>query len=460
MPSRRNRNPDPGWTHDEDIVRRSPTELAPHEIPLGWEVEPPQRLGFDPEAPPPQEKRLVAYAGDAHVMTVARTGAGKGRGCTIPWLLHLRNPAIVLDVKGEAYNVTARYRRDVLGHRIVLLDPFGLCGGKDALNPFDLIRKDHVDIDAEVLTELFQDGRPVSTKDPFWDNTARSFFVGCVAHIATAHKHPSPVALRDLLLDDNVPLRLATLLDNKGVVSELARREFATFLNHEQEKVRTSVLSTAQQNLRPFAAESVARAMSTSTLKLDDVIRGEPATIYLAMPPENLASHGSVLRLWVGTLLQAVTRRRQRVPRNTVFLLDEIAQCGTLPILRQAMSLLRGYGLTTVTLWQDLAQLQRNYDDWRSLMNNCAVIQTFGTSTFEMARTMGEIIGVLPQQLRSMQSDEAMVAPAGKEPFVVRRLDYLRDEMFAGRAVANPWFRTSRRRRAGRDADGARELGQ
>lgn len=424
------------------IVLRRQHELRPHEIPLGWSLDAPQRLGFGSDAKKKRSpaRRLVALTGDSHLMTIAPTGAGKGRGCTIPWLLHLHNPAIVLDVKGEAWHVTARYRREVLGQQTLLLDPFGMCGGNDSLNPFDLVRKDHLEADAESLTELFLDGRPPSTKDPFWDIVSRAFFVGLVAHVATTCKDPDPKTLRDLLQDTNLPARIEAMLLKGEVQSPLARREFQSFLAHEHDKVRTSVLSTAQQNIRAFATDEVARAMSKSSLQLDDVIRGKPMTIYLAIPPENLASHGGVLRMWVGALLQAVTRRKGRPAANTVFLLDEVAQCGTLPILRQAMSLLRGYGLTTITLWQDLGQLQRCYDDWRSLINNCAAVQTFGPSTYEMARTMGEIIGVSPQQLRAMLPEQSMVAPAGAEPFVVRRMDYLTDAMFRGRAAPNPWF--------------------
>lgn len=236
---------------------------------------------------------------------------------------------------------------------------------------------------------------------------------------------------------------IAVLLDENKVLSPLAAREFATFLNHESQKVRPSVLSTAQQHLRVLAGEASVRVLEESTLCLDDVVRGEGFTIYLVIPPEYLGSHGPLLRLFVGVLLHAITRRVRRPPLNTVFLLDEIAQCGTLPILRQAMTLLRGYGMTTMTLWQDLAQMQRLYDDWRTLLNNCAVVETFGASTWEMARTLGDVIGVSPDQLFDMPPDNAMVAVAGSRPFEVRRFDYLRDRVLVERSCPNPFFAPS-----------------
>ena len=46
---------------------------------------------------------------------------------------------------------------------------------------------------------------------------------------------------------------------------------------------------------------------------------------------------------------------------STLMLLDEAAQLGTLPQLRQAITLLRGYGVRVWSFWQDLSQLINLY---------------------------------------------------------------------------------------------------
>src|SRR3546814_14619691 len=50
-------------------------------------------------------------------------------------------------------------------------------------------------------------------------------------------------------------------------------------------------------------------------------------------------------------------RRRARPEASTLFVLDEAAQLGTFNELRQAVTLLRGYGLQTWSFWQDASQL-------------------------------------------------------------------------------------------------------
>ena len=77
---------------------------------------------------------LVRYTGDAHLLTIAPTGAGKGIGCVIPNLLAYSGSVLVTDPKGENYAVTAGRRR-AMGQRVMALDPFGLVGGSACFNP-------------------------------------------------------------------------------------------------------------------------------------------------------------------------------------------------------------------------------------------------------------------------------------------------------------------------------------
>ncbi len=419
------------------LVFRRPHKVGKYELPLGYALEPEAPVGFTKKARR-TANQVAAYAGDVHGMVFARTGAGKGRSCAIPWLLHLDNAAVVLDVKGEAFLETAEYRRKALGHRIYVLDPFQRVGGTDTMNPFDLLRKDQIEVDAGMLAELLLDGKPPSKVDQFWDNMANSFLIGAIAHIATTADAPGIGQLRDLLQSDDVPHAIAAMLDQKKVPSALAHREFAQFCNHEGEKVRTSVLSTAQQHMRVFGPESVARSMGPSTLTIDEIMRGEKFTVYIVIPPENLASHGALLRLWIGMLLTAITRRPRLPTANTLFLLDEIGQCGRIAALRQAITLMRGYGVNTITLWQDLTQLQTTYEDSRSLLNNCAFVKTFGAANFEMASTMANVLGVTPQRLMSLPPANSLTHIVGHGLVELRRLDYATDAWFKGRAQPNP----------------------
>jgi type IV secretion system protein VirD4 len=190
-----------------------------------------------------------------------------------------------------------------------------------------------------------------------------------------------------------------------------------------------------------LCSDQVADALRPSSFRLQDVYDGKPLSIYICIPPDKLESHKALVRLWVGTLLTVVTRRTTMPQQRTLFLLDECAQLGHLPILRQAITLLRGSGLQTWTVWQDLSQLRHIYpNDWHTIVNNSGVLQVFGISNQNMAREWGELLGVSPQELDRLAGEDAVVRRQGQGTVVCRRPDYLKDEMFAGLFDANQRF--------------------
>lgn len=157
---------------------------------LGWGgTDHVPTLGFKPNATKQTDKKALTYNGDGHLMTVAPTGAGKGVGLIIPALLTYPGSVIVTDIKGENYQVTARYRR-ALGQQVVVLDPFGLVTTRDRadkLNPFDLFKVPGSDpeSDAEMLAAQLAVGHEFSS-DRYWEDTGRGLVAGLVADVATS----------------------------------------------------------------------------------------------------------------------------------------------------------------------------------------------------------------------------------------------------------------------------------
>jgi type IV secretion system protein VirD4 len=112
-----------------------------------------------------------------------------------------------------------------------------------------------------------------------------------------------------------------------------------------------------------------------------------------------------------------------------------------MPLLRQALTLLRGYGVQAWTFWQDLSQLKQLYpQDWTTIVNNSAVTQVFGLTNHLMAAECAALLGVRPEELLGLPPSEQMLHRAGEGVTTARRLDYLRDRRFAGRFDANRRF--------------------
>jgi type IV secretion system protein VirD4 len=414
---------------------------------LGWNTRPTAKtaIGFGARAQPepPASPSLLCDDTESHVLVIAPTGAGKGRNFIIPNLLSTVSPCIVLDIKGEAARVTARYRRSI-GHEVVILDPFHIATDSPAsLNPLDLFAGtfDTVADDAFMLASLLSEGSR-GTKDPFWDDLAENLLAGIIAHIATAKDLPSR-ALGDLcklIGADDVVFSLAVLMDNMKDMHPFAHQQIAAFLGHEGEKVRTSVLSVAQQHTRIFTSPAVQQAVSTTSFDLGKVTSGAPLTIYIVIPPAKLLSHGALIRMWLSTLLGVVSQRTAAPELPTVFMVDELAQLGGLRAFKEAVTLLRGYGLRCCLFLQSHAQLKSLYPrDHESITENCGAIVTFGHTKMPMSRQMADLMGdISADALFAMTREQVAVQTAGNLSTIARRVDYLTDSLFAGRADINP----------------------
>ena len=438
---------------------------------LGWRAPRHQRqLGFHPPSsaprrPPPVDDGLpdaspawleapVLYEGDSHLMTFAPTGSGKGRGMVIPTLLTYDGSCVVVDPKGENYAVTARRRRE-MGQQVVVLDPFGRATRgrteSDCFNPLDIFNLPGTIIDADSLMVAWQIAAGNAfARDPFWDNSGTGLLFGLIAHVVTGLPPAERTLNRVLeyLYADDVIYNLAVLLDTKKVVCPQAHKEIAAFLGHSERETRPSVLATVLSWVKALNTERVERSLARSTFDLNDLLEGKPITIYLCIPPEKLVSHKALLRLWVATLMTTILRREERPEKQTLFILDECAQLGNMPLLEQAVTLLRGYGLQVWTLWQDFEQVKANYPNgYMTLVNNSAVLQAFGVGSMLMAKQLSDVLDCPAHDLLAMKPHETVICSRGESALKCRRPDYLTDGLFAGQWDPNPFFgRKSRQR--------------
>jgi type IV secretion system protein VirD4 len=431
------------------------TSLTKGSVLLGWRAEPLQSFGFSSGSSTTKGKDdPILYQGDGHLLTVAPTRSGKGRGVLIPNLLYYDGPVVVFDPKGELHRVTARRRRE-MGQRVVTIDPWQVLGtDSDRLNAFDVfsLAKADLETDAQMMADWLSQGNR-GTKEPFWDIQGSSLLTALITYVATRPPAERNLeAVRKLLLGDDPVYGLAVLLDTQGkAMNRMAYDDIASFLA-TTDVTRSGILSTATAYLKPFLSSRLAGVLSDSTFDLGEVVSGAPLSIYLVLPPDKLKSHRSILKMWVGTLLKAVMSRDTIPPRRTLILFDECAQLENFPYLETIITLCAGYGVQCWTFWQDLAQLQSCYPtSWQTLLNNCEVLQSFGIRNRHMADQWGKYLDHSPESLMGLPSDRQVVRHPSEGELCCRRPDYLRDATFHGLYDQNPLYP------AGADEAGAKK---
>jgi type IV secretion system protein VirD4 len=405
-----------------------------------------QPMGFSHSSNPraPEEEDPVLYDGEGHLLTLGSTGSGKGVSCVIPTLLSYSGPVVVVDPKGEAAKLTAGYRRDILGQKVLIIDPWRLVTEQtQALNPLDAVdmnRPGYFEAAQALANLIIATDSGEQRVDPHWNTRARQIVTSLLMLIA---RH-FPAHLRNLEMLSRIfslnPQDFAKLMvaAERSPVPEIARMPGQVLMAADKE--RSSIFSSALRGLGVWASSFLLPAIGHSDVRLEEIIDGAPLSIYFVIPPQNLKTHGGVLSVWIGTILNALLKRTpgQNLPK-TLLILDEAAQLGCLPQVPLFYNLARGFGVRIWTIWQSPAQLKSTYpDDFENLIDQCHVLQAFGITNSRMAHQIAHLVGgVSPEELMDMPKDQCLVLSQSfddRKPRFLKKPNYLHNTLLWARS--------------------------
>lgn len=400
-------------------------------------------IGFQKEDRSESVKETVInFDGTSHMMTIAPTGSGKFRNCIAPIMLTYEGPIIALDVKGEITHVVKR-RREEMGHKVIILDPFKVTRFRShQINPFDICKLKGFDIEdsAQELTSVFSSGNE-GTREPFWDNIAKNLCAALISYIfiTKAGKDRNFGSLKKLLSGD-VAYDLAVLLDCNPELPSNIKSAIAGYLSLPDGTTRPCVDQTLTAYFNGLNSTSIDNFLSRTTFDLNAIVEGKNLDIFLIIPPSKLHSHKNLIKLIFSVISKAILSR-EVIPQNrTLMVLDECSALGNFSLLETMVALCRGYGVCVHTLWQDISQLRNNYPtSYESLLNNCAVWQLFGSFNYRNAKEISNFIGLSPEKIRGLKSNEQILQVNSDIYDKAKLFNYLIDPEFKGYFDANPF---------------------
>jgi type IV secretion system protein VirD4 len=392
------------------------------------------RIGFAPYQAR-EEGELISYSGEGHLVTFAATGKGKTSGPVISNCLKHPGQLVVLDMKGEVYAATAKARR-AMGQEILVLDLRDDAPESGSLNPLDLALRCGTE-PAAIARSFAADLIERSERDieRFWTDWAETCISGAcswmLADLPPEERRLSKVF--DLFNSDDVAYEIAVALDGttkNAVKDRSARAAFVAFLNLPDKETRPSVLGTVQTYLRLFDSDLTRRLTDSSSIDIDALIAGEPMSLYIIVPPFRLTAYKPLLRMWLSGLILAMTRRKERPKERTLMICDEVGNLGRIEALLTATTLLRSWGLTLWTCWQNADQLQIYGRQANTIIDNAGVIQIFGAQNYRMAQDFANLIGgISPDELLRLHPREQVLLMEGKL-IRCRQLRHYEDQMF------------------------------
>lgn len=453
----------------------------------GFVIGYPLPNSFDPKDA--LKKRLHIFHPQRHFLSVAPTRSGKGVSLIIPNLLQYKGSCIVIDPKGENAWITAKFRREKLLQKTIILDPWGevnrrygdLAGEKELtyrFNPLSILdpSSDHYADDLAYLADalIINQG-----KDPHWDDSARELVAGLMAYAVESFGDDASLSMVRLLLSkpSEEIAGIAKDAQNLGFES-VAARKLGRFINDSKEV--SSIVSTALTQTAFLDSVTLGESLATADFSFEDLVNDKTgSTIYLVLPVDKLQTYGRWLRLMVSIGIRTVARNTKPLKFPVLFLLDEFGTIGRLSAVAQAYGLMAGLQMCIWAFVQDLGQLKRDYpDDWETFIGNSKVVTFFNVMDQSTAEYFSKMLGketveeisvrtknmregsffkkgdpdyramtdktfsrdlMMPEEIRIVFS-ELGVAIGRFPPVRFKKIVYYHDNNFASRARKNPVY--------------------
>lgn len=259
----------------------------------------------------------IGYGDDRHICLVSGNRGGEGTSIIINNLCYWPGSAVVIDPKGENATVTAARRGrgnhycEGMGQAVHVLDPFKAAQLEDcyrsSFNPLDALdpnSEDSIDGASRLANSLVvvKD----ETKDPFFDETARSMVRALILHVLTRPEFDSEqrtlVMVRDLLKRGDwltaQTMRAAGIteidpphallwrsVENNPAFDGIVSGDGSEFLNMFTDSVKTynSVLQSASNNTEFIDSPGMRRVRAESDFQLSELkTLPQGMTLYLS----------------------------------------------------------------------------------------------------------------------------------------------------------------------------------
>ena len=429
--------------------------------------------------------RFLSLPGQLSVMLSAPTRSGKGVGVVIPNLLNWPDSVVVLDIKGENYDITAGYRA-AHGQAVYAFSPFDEDARSHRWNPLTAVRSSPLHRVGDLLTigQVFfpNDGGGTSS-EAFFNDQARNLFLGLGLVLLETPSLPRTIGemLRQSSgkgrsLKDHLSGLIIQRRDEGKPLSDECADALQRLLSNS-ENTLSSVVATFNAPLTIFADAVVDAATSADDFRLEDV-RRRRMSVYVRIPPNRLANARPLLNLFFSQLVslntQALPEQDSTLKVQCLLVNDEFTAMGRVGVITNAAAFLAGYNLRLLTVVQAMSQLdavygekeartfatnhglqilyapreQRDADEYSAMLGHFTERATsrgrsrsfsgHGHSTVSRNESEQRRALLLPQEFKELGSERLVVIFENCKPILGEKIRYYRDKAFTTRLLKPP----------------------
>jgi type IV secretion system protein VirD4 len=429
------------------------------------------------------DDNYLRHDGPEHVMCFAPTRSGKGVGLVLPTLLSWTSSAVVHDIKGENWHLTAGWRSRF--SHCLLFDPTNARSAR--YNPLLEVRKGAAEVrDVQNIADILVDPEGALERRTHWEKTSHALLVGVILHVLYAEEKKTLTRVTEILADPaqsfEKTLRIMMATNHLGtleapkvhpVVAATARE-----LLNKSENERSGVLSTAVSFLGLYRDPTIGRNTETCDWRIADLVAADkPVTLYLVVPPSDISRTKPLIRLILNQIGRRLTETLsandgERKQRQLLMMLDEFPALGRLDFFESALAFMAGYGIRAYLIAQSLNQIAKAYGENNAILDNCHVRIAFAANDERTAKRISDALGtatelraqrnyaghrlapwlghvmvsrqetarplLTPGEVMQLPQDEAIVLVSGLPPVRAKKLRHYEDANFTSRLLPPP----------------------
>jgi len=431
------------------------------------------------------KRSFLALPGQLSVMLSAPTRSGKGVGVVVPNLLHWPDSVVVLDIKGENYDVTAGFRA-AHGQKVYAFSPFDGDARSHRWNPLTSVRTSTLHRVGDLLTigqSFFPGDGGNTSAEAFFNDQARNLFMGLGLYLLETPELPRTVGemLRQSSgkgqpLKDHLGSTITRRTQEGRALSEECVDALQRLITNS-ENTLSSIVSTFNAPLTIFADAVVDAATSGDDFRLEDV-RRRRMSIYVRIPPNRLASARPLLNLFFSQLVSLNTQhlpaQDPTLKHQCLLVNDEFAAMGRIGVISSGAAFLAGYNLRLLTVVQAMSQLdavygekeartfatnhglqilyapreQRDADEYSAMLGHFTERATsrgrsrsfsqHGHTSISRTESEQRRALLLPQEFKELGPERLVVICENCKPILAEKIRYHRDPTFIHRLRPPP----------------------
>lgn len=344
------------------------------------------------------------YARNKNVLVIGGSGSGKTRFFVKPNLLQMHSSYVVTDPKGQLLPETGMALLKN-GYKIKVFNTINFAKSQH-YNPFHYIHseKDILKIVNVLMLNTKGEGK---SNDPFWDKAESMLYAALIGYIhyeAPENEQNFKMLLEMInsmeVREDDESFKNAIDLIFEDLEREkpdhFAVRQYKKF-KLAAGKTAKSILVSAGARLAPFDIAELRELTAYDDLELDTI--GDEKTALFLIMSDTDGTFSFLISMIYTQLFNLLCEKADdeyggRLPVHVRCLIDECANCGTIPNLEKLVATIRSREISACLILQAKSQLKALYKDHcETIIGNMDSQIFLGGNETETLKDLSAVLG-------------------------------------------------------------------